>query len=286
MGQEGIDSSRPWHVYATPYTPHLSPILSLGIYLFSHPGILEPSNPLFPAQYQYNRYADILGKVVGSNKEEFGRLGVDIGTLGTHSARKGAATFAASGCTISPSMASICNRAGWKMGDTRDKYIKYEAAGDQFLGRTVCGTSSLTKEFAHSPPFFDSSPQEQTHIDEYIKKHLVGGRDIDEKLFAVVRMCFASVCYHHEYLQKHLAPTHRYRSNTLFINIPRVRYFFVFHVHDQVTNFNCYFILSLYYRQFKREQSFFQTTNALLLLARPTLQVFHLMLLFLTTYPT
>jgi hypothetical protein len=77
---------------------------------------------------------------------------VKVGSIGLHSARKGAVTLAASGCTVSPSMASICNRTGWKMGGTRDKYIKYEAAGDQFLGQTLCGLDSLVKEFSVPPP--------------------------------------------------------------------------------------------------------------------------------------
>jgi hypothetical protein len=90
-------------------------------------------------------------KVITDNQDEFERLGVKVGSIGSHSARKGAATLAASGCTVSPSMASICNWAGWKIGGTRDKYIKYDSAGDQFLGRTLCGLNSLVKEFSTSP---------------------------------------------------------------------------------------------------------------------------------------
>jgi hypothetical protein len=68
-------------------------------------------------------------KVIEKNRAEFERLGVKVSSIRSHSARKGATTLAASGCTVSPSMASICNHAGWKLGGTRDKYMKYKAAG-------------------------------------------------------------------------------------------------------------------------------------------------------------
>ena len=41
------------------------------------------------------------------------------------------------------------------MGPVKDRYIHYEKAGDQFVGRTVTGISSLSKDFATSPPYFD-----------------------------------------------------------------------------------------------------------------------------------
>jgi hypothetical protein len=55
--------------------------------------------------------------VIVDNSDEVERIGVKVGTIGSHSVRKGAATLAASGCTASPSMSLICNRAGWKMGE-------------------------------------------------------------------------------------------------------------------------------------------------------------------------
>ena len=96
--------------------PYLNIGLSLGMYFFSHPGVLSnPQNCLFSAQFQYNRYAVILNKVIEDNRAEFEQIGVQPGVIGSHSARKGAATLAASGCTVSPSMASIYTRAGWKL---------------------------------------------------------------------------------------------------------------------------------------------------------------------------
>jgi hypothetical protein len=220
--QEGVDSLTPFHVYFNPTEPSICPGVALGMYLFSNPGIIMNNKKLFPADHQYNRYSSILMKVIVENRSEFERLGVKVGSIGSHSARKGAATLAASGCTVSPSMASICNRAGWKMGGTRDKYIKYEAAGDQFLGRTLCGLNSLVKEFSVSPPFFDMNASEVATIDGYMKSNTAGGMQMGPKIFEVTRMCFASLVYHQQYLKDKLHEKHRYRSHPFMMHLPEV----------------------------------------------------------------
>jgi hypothetical protein len=127
--QEGVDALTPFHVYFNPTKPLICPGVTLGMYLFSNPGIIINNNKLFPAEHQYNQYSSILMKVITENQDEFERLGVKVGNIGSHLARKGAATLAASGCTVSLSMASICNCAGWKMGGGRDKCIKYKSVG-------------------------------------------------------------------------------------------------------------------------------------------------------------
>ena len=40
-------------------------------------------------------------------------------------------------CTVSPPTASICLRENWTLGGVKDIYIKYEGAGNQFIGRAV-----------------------------------------------------------------------------------------------------------------------------------------------------
>ena len=52
----------------------------------------------------------------------------------SHSFRKGAATFVASGRTAAPSSAAVTNRAGWSLPSVKDTYLRYEAAGDQYGG--------------------------------------------------------------------------------------------------------------------------------------------------------
>lgn len=221
--QEGNEGGTPYHCYFNTVCPPLNLGLALGVYLLCNPGILtNPKNKLFPAEYQYNRYASILNKIIKKNEEEFARIGVKPGTIGTHSARKGAATYAASGCTISPSMSAICNRAGWKLGGSRDKYIKYEAAGDQFLGRTLCGLNPLTKEFSLSPPFFNMDQRELSDVDNLLMSFVVGGSIMIAPTFEVLRMCFACVVYHHDCLCVDLHLNNRFRANPAMSHLPQV----------------------------------------------------------------
>ena len=196
--QLGDNRKVPHHVFFNSVDPYLNVGLALGMYLLTNPKILSDVNSqLFPGSNQYHRYATILKKVITENSEEFLAIGVKPQDIGTHSARKGAATLAASGCTVSPSMAAICNRAGWKLGGSRDKYIKYESAGDQFLGRTVCGLDSTGMEFSVSPPFFDMTAEELMLLDRFLMDVVPGGKKIGHIAFEVFRWCFC--CVLHEY---------------------------------------------------------------------------------------
>ena len=222
--QEGQHGRTPFHIFFNSENPYLNIGLSLGMYFFSHPGVLSnPKNRLFSARFQYNRYAVILNKVIEDNRAEFEQIGVRPGVIGSHSARKGAATLAASGCTVSPSMASICTRAGWKLGGTRDKYIKFENAGDQYLGRVLCGLNCLTMEFSVSPPFFDLPVSElNEQIDRTIMGIVAGGTRINAATFEVLRMCYACVVFHREFLAEHLDDHNRFRASAALTHMPEV----------------------------------------------------------------
>ena len=62
--------------------------------------------------------------------------------------------------SVSPPMASICLRASWGMGPIKDRYIYYEKAGDEYVGRSVSGIFSLTSDFAISPVYWGWSDLE------------------------------------------------------------------------------------------------------------------------------
>ena len=222
--QEGEGSKTPWHIYANPTNPFVCPVLALGLYLFSHPALLTntSSSFLFSGNSQYKRYTHILRKAIRMEETKFQRLGIDTDTTASHSIRKGSSTYAASGCTVAPSMASICNRAGWKMGGTRDKYIKFENAGDQHLGRILCGLNPLSVYFSLTPPFFDTQREEDKEkIDEFIRSRVEESAMIPDGLFVVVRYCFASLCFHREFLKHILEPTSRIHTSMLFMNVPQ-----------------------------------------------------------------
>ena len=218
--QLGEATEKPWHVYSNPTNPFLCPVLALGRYVLSNPDILKNKGLLFPGQHQYTRFMNIFHKVIRENKELFEAHGIQEGDLGSHSCRKGAITLVSAGCTVSPPMAAICLRAGWSMGPVKDRYIHYEKAGDQFVGRCATGISSLGKEFATSPVYWDMTGAPvgmMRRIDAAIGNNFATLDEIEGKTFELIRFLFASICFHYDFLDTHLHQEHKMRSSPLFI---------------------------------------------------------------------
>ena len=150
--------------------------------------------------------------------------------------RKGAATHVASGITSSPPIASICIRANWKMPGVMNRYIKYESAGDQYVGRysivlhsccclshsflttliwfnhrCVSGRDRLSKRFAESLPYFDLSDysglereQKLRQLDRWIKDRMPAVAATNDAVFYLFKMCLASLIHHREWLNETL----------------------------------------------------------------------------------
>ena len=100
---------------------------------------MATNSKLFPGNHQYEIFLKIFHKIINANLEELKSLGVEKGTIGSHSARKGAITIVSSGFTVYPPMAYICLKDFWSMGPIKYRYIHYEKAVDQFGGPSVTG---------------------------------------------------------------------------------------------------------------------------------------------------
>ena len=223
--QEGINRLEPWHIYSNPVQPDICPILSLAKYLFSNPSILSSDDRLFPGGNQYSRFMKSFRRALLRQKDEIKKLGGDIQYLGSHSARKGAATLAACGCTVSPPMASICLRAGWSMGPVKERYLFYEKAGDQFVGRTVCGLSPLSVEFATGPPHFNLTREEERKVLNDTLEAFVGEQgkiQIQKQTWYCIIMLFASLLYHYDYLKTNLHPKSSLFACIILTDAPQV----------------------------------------------------------------
>ena len=142
-------------MYANSLNPFISPLLAIAQYFLTFPETLKTNAAVFQGMSQYNHYLSAFQKFVAEHKVELQKLGVQHGDLGTHSCRKGVGTMVSAGCTISPPIISICIRYGWVMGGVKDKYLKYKAAGDQYVGICASGMNQLSKEFAVTPAYFD-----------------------------------------------------------------------------------------------------------------------------------
>jgi hypothetical protein len=152
---DGHNDATKRHIYANPEDPWICPVLALGVYLATT--TRRDGGMLFGGKNQYERFRKKLKSLVLQHKDELTQIGLDYKEIGVHSIRKGAATYACNGTTCSPSLAAVCNRAGWTLGQVKDTYIQYEAAQDQYAGRVVAGLDVNSHKFSVSPPFFLSS---------------------------------------------------------------------------------------------------------------------------------
>ncbi|KAE9073512.1 hypothetical protein PF010_g25041 [Phytophthora fragariae] len=201
--QEGKGPKDPRHVYANPQSPTTCWVTALAIYLACRP--MQPPGPLFPGSQQKVRFGNTLRHLIN---EKTGQS-----HYGTHSIRKGVATFACSGTTGGPSIASVCLRVGWSLGGVQDRYIRYESAGDQYLGRVVAGLPLNRADFAVLPPHFVDNQEIKlrTCVEEMFPtlKKCSGLQDI-------LKLCIASLVYHHDFLREAMPASHPLLSTFLF----------------------------------------------------------------------
>ncbi|KAG6942611.1 hypothetical protein JG687_00018966 [Phytophthora cactorum] len=115
------------------------------VYLVSNPTLKAGKH--FPGSNQNSRFCKALGKLLENITGEK--------VYARHSIRKGVATYASSSSTRGPSIVRVCVRCGWSLGGVQDRYFRYEAAGDQYLGRVVAGLPRNSAEFAVLPPHFE-----------------------------------------------------------------------------------------------------------------------------------
>lgn len=179
------------------------------------------SGRLFPGGNQYDRFMDCLHRIIDKHRDAFYSLGITAGDLGSHSARKGACSYASAGSTVSPPIVSICLRAMWSMGQVKERYLQYEKAGDQYLGRVVSGLDVNSVAFAVSPPFFDADEEMRVQIDTLLKGYLVGGEHLPAGVYRIFYYCLASLCYHHEFLSSTLHRKSKLQASPFFSAMPQ-----------------------------------------------------------------
>lgn len=159
---------------------------------------------------QYDRYTKTFNALLSDDPEvvaELQRRGLKPDDLGSHSARKGATTFASSGSTACPPQAAINLRGGWSMPGVQSTYVRYEAAGDQFCGRTLAGLPNDRPEFAILPPHFEHN--QEANLAECFP-------GAPASLFRVLEFALASVVFHRQYLRDILPAKHRLFQTPLF----------------------------------------------------------------------
>jgi hypothetical protein len=210
----GSQESYKRHIYGNPQNPVICPILALTCYLATTPTRGAPGK-LFNGTSQYERFRKQLQSLVDEHSEEIRGMGIDPQDLGVHSIRKGAATYVCSGTTCAPSIAAVCNRAGWTMGRVKDTYIRYESAMDEYVGRMVCGLDINSSKFSVSPPHF--LPQS---VESRVGADLSGvfPFPITTEHRLLLKFCYATMVYAKSFLLNKLGVLSPMRSNVLLRN--------------------------------------------------------------------
>jgi hypothetical protein len=161
-GDQTGENIPPKHVFANPYNPAICPILALALHVFAI--TFRPDNDskerLFPA----NSY-DVFSKWLGWAIPAVMKLGHQVSDYGTHSFRKGIATFTA-GFIGGPGIISIFLRAGWSLGNVQDRYLLFADGGDQLCGRIAAGLDfNEGPKFSVLPPRFYPLTSPLTHAE-------------------------------------------------------------------------------------------------------------------------
>ena len=215
--QEGVDKNVPWHIHANPNDPSICPVHALSIYLFTNPHLLSAESRIFPGESQYRHYSKILMKRIDEHQEVLATYGC-CDNLGSHSIRKGSASYAASGSTVAPSIVSICMRAGWTISGAKERYLKFENAGDSFVSRIGSGLNPTCHEFAISPAYFEFQDEGEEQMLALFMQEMF--RDVvDIHIHGMVRMMLASVCYSYDWFVNTIHANNPFRSSVLFANL-------------------------------------------------------------------
>ncbi|KAG2760652.1 hypothetical protein PC129_g16318 [Phytophthora cactorum] len=98
------------------------------------------------------------------------------------------------------------------MGGVQDRYLRHDAAGDMFVGRTVSGLPILQPEFAMLPPHFAADDE----VVQRAKRLCFPG--LPESVEFVAEFALASLIYHLGFLREHLPEAHPLFHSPLFAN--------------------------------------------------------------------
>ena len=209
------------HLYANPSTPAICPVLALAILVFVRSVRHDPSGSdsavpanfrVFDGSQNCARFSEILLRTIAAvPASDVHLLGGERKQLGTHSVRKGAASYCA-GMMNGPSTVQVFLRAGWSLGNVQDRYLFAGAGGDQLTGRVLSGLPFNDSAFASLPPHFDQEGLRLIAWDSVLPVH----SRLPHTFKQALPYLLASICYHERWLRSTLPAQHPLFSSHLF----------------------------------------------------------------------
>jgi len=223
--QEGVKCfSR--HLYANPLNPVICPVLALAVLTFmrvmKHDPQTEfkgqsstaarPNYRIFDGEHSESRFSEVLSCAIESLPEsDLPRLGGERKQLGTHSVRKGAASYC-SGMVNGPSTVQVFLRAGWSLGNVQDRYLFAGAGGDQLTGRVLSGLPFTDSSFSSLPPHFVQDGLDRIQWASILPPYA----RLPETFKRALPCLLASICYHEQWLRSTLPSHHPLFATYLF----------------------------------------------------------------------
>lgn len=200
--QDGMNKV-PWHIYANPKDPLICSVLAIGLKLCTETDTFDGRIfKVFPSSTSDNSFSLWIRKTADKLAEDPEiLLSVPADRIGTHSLRKGAATYV-KGLNDGPNSDSIKLRMEHKLGGCDYRYIFRGAGDDMLVGRSVSGMDTTSAEMGVLPPHF------KCHVDvsEVICQAIIARST--NSLKRAFPFLIASVVYHWEWLHSNLPKTH------------------------------------------------------------------------------
>jgi hypothetical protein len=204
------------HVFANPLNPVVCPILSLGVLLLCKPfRVVGGQQQVFEGNRSECRFSEILRGVLDNLPEaNYLLLGANKDDIGTHSARKGSSTFVL-GMIGGPTPVQVFLRAGWSLGNVKDRYLFSGEGGDQLSGRCVSGLPITDDAFATLPPHFSESVLLSIEAESW-SSIVPGFGNYSHNFKTVMPYLIASVVFHQDWLKSNLSASHPLFLSRLF----------------------------------------------------------------------
>jgi len=208
--QDGLNKV-PWHIYANPDDPLICAVLALGLKLCTETDAFgDIPFKVFPASSSdtsFSSWMKFTAEALYKDPEVL--LGVPADRIGTHSLRKGAATYI-NGLNDGPNPDAIKLRMEHKLGGCDYRYIFRGAGNDMVVGRSVTGMDTTTVEMGVLPPHFKC----RVNVSGVISQAFISRSG--NSLKRAFPLLIASVIHHWEWLQSNLPETHPFFFSKLY----------------------------------------------------------------------
>jgi len=221
--QAGAKTTQDKHVFPNPLNPTICPILALALHFATSPPDNAGDNDfprVFNGDGAANRFSNLLKSMIKSAPAG-SVLNFEIthtNAIGTHGIRNGSFTFLVNACTAGPSHGTAMNRAQFSLG-VLDRYLFSERAGDCYAGRILCGLPVKEASFATVGPEFKSEYRDPDHKD--LRTIFPGYAQVPE-CARMLKMCFANLIYHSDFLKNILPSDHPLFRNPIFADPARL----------------------------------------------------------------